>query len=126
VTSRLAQFSLSSLPLPTFSSTLASPWHRAPFPVASSRSTATRLPDRDEQRHCVRHSRRQGSSGACQVLRRVQLGSSRAREAVGALEVTGDLTGGEIPAGLRSQKLGVADKWGRLTYGSRLSAPLTV
>jgi len=72
------------------------------------------------------HSRRRGSSGARQALRRVLLGLSRVGEAVGALGVAGDLTGGEIPAGLRPRTLYVTDGWGRLTYGSRLSAPLGV
>jgi len=110
----------------TFLSALASPWHRASFPVDSSRSTAARWLDHGEQRHHVHHSRWWGSSGARQALKRVRLGSPRVREAVGALGVAGDLTDVEIPAGLWPRKLGVADEWGRLTYGSRLSAPLRV
>ena len=47
-------------------------------------------------------------------------------EAVGPLGVAGDLTGGEIPAHLCPRELGVADKWGRLTYGTRLSVALRV
>ena len=115
-----------SAPLLAFLCVLALPRHCTSFPVASARSIATRWPDHGEQRRRIRHSRRRGSSGARQVPKRARLDSSRAREAVGALGVAEDLTGGEIPDGLRPQKHGVADKWGRLSYGSRLSAPLRV
>ena len=109
-----------------FLSALASPRHCASFPVASTRSIAARWPDHGEQRRHVHHSRRRGSSGARQAPKRARLDSSRAHEAVGALGVAGDLTGGEIPAGLRPRKHGVADTWGWLTNESRLSAPLRV
>ena len=54
----------SSPPLPTFSSALAPPRHRAPFPVLGSRSTSPRWLGRGEQRRRVRHARRRASSGA--------------------------------------------------------------
>jgi len=60
------------------------------------------------------------------MAKRARLDSFHSREAIGALGVAGNLTGGEIPTGLRPRKRGVADKWGQLTHGSRLSAPLRV
>ena len=50
--------------------------------------------------------------------------SSRVREAVEPFGVAGDHTGGEITASLWPRELGVADKWGRLTHGTRLSVAL--